>query len=257
MNKNSGNANQWSRQNRAEANYNDLKRHWKGHLLFWLISAAVLAGGIVLIVSGGGFNAPPGTGTPWKSVLGGVLTFLGGICLLSHSIVLLMVIPKGRAAAGDHEKRVETKPLEALQQGRLTQERYNRIRRKEIVALVIVVILAVVMLAYWRNPFSISLAACMVVGAAGALVLMGKGKGELIALAVIAGGIIGLILAGSSKVDTSKRYTYFVNGIKVGEGNGAFSNTLAGILGAVALFGGLILGVAYAITALCSLLTRP
>ena len=137
--------------------------------------------------------------------------------------------------------------------GTISQKRYDAMHKKEIIALVVSILLAVALPISWKNSISIFLAICLVAGAAGALVLHAQGKGGLRSLAIILGGIIGLVLAASTKMDTSKRYAYFVNGIKVGEGNGSASNFLTTLLGGLLLTAVLILGIAYLITIVCSI----
>ena len=217
----------------------------KGVILFIILSVILLAGGILLLIAGQ-------DGEVWKSVVGGILTFFGGIFLLS---MVTALIASGQKKPASMPR--QTDPLGALTKGQITQARYDAIRKKEIVALVVMIALAVAMLAVWFNLFSLLLAVSMTAGAAGALVLLQKGKSGLWALTLVISLIAGLVLALSSGTPaTGKRYTYFVNGIKVGEGDGSVSNFLGGILGGAVLCMALIMGIAYGITLLCSGLTR-
>ena len=100
------------------------------------------------------------------------------------------------------------------------------------------------------------LAVCLVLGAVGAKILAGSGKGALRSLAVAVGVLAGIVISSLSKPDSSRRYAYFVNGVKVGEGNGAVSNFLASWFGAALICAGLILGFAYLITILCTLAAK-
>jgi hypothetical protein len=145
--------------------------------------------------------------------------------------------------------------LKALSKGQLTQAQYAAIQKKEIIFLVIMALLAAVMLAFWHNSVSIMLALCMVLGAAGSLILLRRGKGSLITLVLAAGGIVGILAAASTKVDRSKRYAYFLNGIKIGEGDGSIGNTLSTLFGGVIFVGALALGSAYGITWVCLITT--
>ena len=192
------------------------KRKGHGLLIFTLICVVMLAGGIFLATRTKTVGAYPAPGETWRLVLGTMIASFGGFGFIGGMIIVL----KNRQRYGAAIPGL-TNPHEALMKGSISQERYNAIRKKEIVALVLVAALSAAMLIAWLNPFSIVLAACLVLGGIGALVLMGSGKGGLFTLAGIAGAIVGLLVAASSKVDTSKRYAYFVNGIKVGEGNGA------------------------------------
>ena len=227
------------------------KRRSHGLLIFTLVCVILLVGGIFLATRTRTERGYPVQGDTWKLVVGTMLASFGGFGFIGGMIIVLKHRQRyGAAIPG------LTDPHEALMKGQISQARYDAIRKKGIVALVIVTALSACMLALWLNTFSIVLAILMILGGIGALVLIGSGKGGLFALAGIAGIVAGVLVIASSNVDTSKRYAYFINGIKIGEGNGATSNTLGGLLGSVFLVGGLIVGVAYAITAICSLATR-
>ena len=96
----------------------------------------------------------------------------------------------------------------------------------------------------------------MILGAVGALLASGNGKGSLLRLGIGAGIVVGIISALSTKIDRSKQYEYFVNGVKVGEGNGAAGNILSSLLGGVLLGFLLIIGIAYLITIICTMVTK-
>ena len=118
------------------------------------------------------------------------------------------------------------------------------------------ILLAIVMLVFWFNGFSVILAGGMILGAVGAVLASDKGKGSLIGLGVGAGIVVGIISAVTTKIDKSKQYEYFVNGVKVGEGNGAAGNFIWNFLGGALLAFLLIYGIAYLITVICAMATK-
>lgn len=226
---------------------NDRKKKRRTLIVLFLVCVVMLAGGIFLATRTEMMGRSPAPGQSWKLVLGTMIASFAGFGLIG---VLIYATPPGAMKGMGN-------PPAALQSGQLTQRRRDAIRKKEIVALVLTVILAAAMLWAWLNPFSLALAACMVVGAAGALVLLSRGKQSLFALAFATGTAISLLIVLTSRPSTdNRRYAYFVNGVKVGEGNGKASGGLMSFVGAIFLFASLILGVAYLITALCAMFTR-
>ncbi len=220
------------------------KSFWMG---FTLICLMMLIFGIWLASRTGMHGASPARGQQWKLILGTAIAAFGGLGWIGGLVIHFHNHPP---AGGFFD------PNEALMTGEMSQERYDSIRRGETLALVLAVLGAAALLWFWRNPASIVLAVCLVFGAIGAKVLAGSGKGALRALAVIVGVLSGIVISSLSKPDVSRRYAYFVNGVKVGEGNGAASNFLASWFGAALLCAGLILGVAYLITILCTLAAK-
>ena len=219
----------------------------KGIVPFMIISALVLAGGIFLILSA----AKEDGQVVWKTIVGWILAFFGGILLLSMGAALVAAQPGKKEP---HPKL--TDPLGELRKGGISQARYDAIRRKETAALAGMVALAVALLAAWFNLFSLLLAISMAAGAAGALLLHSNGKNSLWLLSLFLGGVTGLAAALFSRPDNGKRYAYFINGFKVGEGNGGISGFLSAFLGCALLCAALTLAFAYMITMLCSVLTR-
>ena len=211
--------------------------------ILFIVCVIMLVGGIALASSIKTNGAYPVHGEEVKLALGTAIASFGGFGLIGFVIYGLR-----------HRKGgVITDPLDALMQGKISQKRYDTMQKKESISLILSILLAIALLISRKNSISIVLAISMVAGAVGALILHAQGKGGLRALAITLGAIIGLILAASTKTDTGKRYAYFINGIKVGEGNGAASNFLMTLLGGVLLVAVLILGVAYLITIVCSI----
>ncbi|MDI9506463.1 MAG: hypothetical protein GX246_07020 [Clostridiales bacterium] len=221
------------------------KQKRKAKVFFLIVFFALLAGGIALASMTRTVGAYPVREDEWKLTLGAILACCGGFGLIG---MLVFAVQRGVLAG--------TIPsLKALSKGQLTQAQYAAIQKKEIIFLVIMALLAAVMLAFWHNSVSIMLALCMVLGAAGSLILLRRGKGSLITLVLAAGGIVGILAAASTKVDRSKRYAYFLNGIKIGEGDGSIGNTLSTLFGGVIFVGALALGIAYGITWVCLITT--
>ena len=211
--------------------------------ILFILCIVMLVGGIMLASSIKTNGAYPVRGEEVKLAIGTAIASFGGFGLIGFLIYGMR-----------HRKGgVLTDPLDALMQGKISQERYDAMHKKEIIALILSILLAIALLISWKNSISIVLAICMVAGAAGALILHAQGKGGLRALAITLGAITGLIMAASTKMDTGKRYAYFVNGIKVGEGNGAASNFLMTLLGGLLMVAVMIIGVAYLITIVCSI----
>ena len=218
----------------------------KAVIILTAICVGLLAIGIPLAASTETIGNAVAPGNMWKLVLGVMLASFGGFGLIG----IIFVALRNRATKG------MLNPYNAYDMGDLSADRYHSIIKKEKIAAVIVSVLAIVMLVFWFNSFSVLLAGGMILGAVGAVMLADKGRGTLIGLGVSAGIVVGIISALTTKIDTSKQYAYFVNGVKVGEGNGAagsfFSNFLGGALFAFML----ILGIAYLITIICTMATK-
>ena len=186
--------------------------------ILFILCIVMLVGGIMLASSIKTNGAYPVRGGEVKLAIGTAIASFGGFGLIGFLIYGLR-----------HRKGgVLTDPLDALMQGKISQERYDAMHKKEIIALILSILLAIALLISWKNSISI-------------------------VLAITLGAITGLIMAASTKMDTGKRYAYFVNGIKVGEGNGAASNFLMTLLGGLLMVAVLIIGVAYLITIVCSI----
>lgn len=219
----------------------------KALIILISICVGLLVVGIPLAAStetvGSGGIAP---GNMWKLVLGTLLASFGGFGLIGISFVML----RKRASKNLLD------PYQAYHTGELSLTRYNRIRLKEKIAIAVMSVLAIAMLFAWFNTFSFIIAAGMILGAAGAVLISRSGKKSFLEFGAVAAIIVGIIAAFTSKIDTSKRYEYFVNGIKVGEGNGAAGNLFSGFLGCAILCFLFILGFAYLITIICTLTTK-
>ena len=218
----------------------------KAIIILCSICVVLLAVGIPLAASAETVGSNVVQGQMWKLVLGVMMASFGGFGLIGIAFVAL----RHRVTKDILD------PYTAYLRNRLSRERYDSIRKKEIVALIIMAVLAVAMLIAWFNPFSIILAAGMILGAVGALLASGNGKGSLMGLGIGAGIVVGIISALSTKIDRSKQYEYFVNGVKVGEGNGAAGNFLSSLLGGALLGFLLIIGIAYLITIICTMVTK-
>ena len=218
----------------------------KAIIILCSICVVLLAVGIPLAASAETVGSNVVQGQMWKLVLGVMMASFGGFGLIGIAFVVL----RHRVTKDILD------PYTAYSCHRLSRERYDSIRKKETVALIIMSVLAVAMLIAWFNPFSIILAAGMILGAVGALLASGNGKGSLLRLGIGAGIVVGIISALSTKIDRSKQYEYFVNGVKVGEGNGAAGNFLSSLLGGVLLGFFLIIGIAYLITIICTMVTK-
>ena len=191
--------------------------------ILFILCIVMLVGGIMLASSIKTNGAYPVRGEEVKLAIGTAIAAFGGFGLIGFLIYGLR-----------HRKGgVLTDPLDALMQGKISQERYDALHKKEIIALILSILLAIALLISRKNSISIVLAICMVAGAAGALILHAQGKGGLRALAITLGAITGLIM--------------------VGEGNGAASNFLMTLLGGLLMVAVLIIGVAYLITIVCSI----
>ena len=223
---------------------NSNKTFWTG---FTLVCVMMLVFGIWLVTRTEMRGAYPAKGESWKLILGTAIAAIGGFSWIGGLVIHFHNHPP---AGGFFD------PNEALMTGQMSQERYDSIRRGETIALVLAVLGAAALLWFWKNPASVVLAVCLVFGAIGAKLLAGSGKGAVRVLAVVVGVLAGIVISSLSKPDTSRRYAYFVNGVKVGEGNGAASNFLASWFGAALLCAGLILGIAYLITILCTLAAK-
>jgi hypothetical protein len=186
--------------------------------ILFILCIVMLVGGIMLASSIKTNGAYPVRGEEVKLAIGTAIASFGGVGLIGFLIYGLRHRKSG----------VLTDPLDALMQGKISQERYDAMHKKEIIALILSILLAIALLISWKNSISI-------------------------VLAITLGAITGLIMAASTKMDTGKRYAYFVNGIKVGEGNDAASNFLMTLLGGLLMVAVLIIGVAYLITIVCSI----
>ena len=142
------------------------KQKRKAKVFFLIVFFALLAGGIALASMTRTVGAYPVREDEWKLTLGAILACCGGFGLIG---MLVFAVQRGVLAG--------TIPsLKALSKGQLSQAQYAAIQKKEIIFLVIMALLAAVMLAFWHNSVSIMLAFCMVLGAAGALILLRRGR---------------------------------------------------------------------------------
>ena len=222
-----------------------------GIWLLLLVCALLLIGGILLIVYTPREDGRIVQSEYWKTILGGIMAFFGGTIMLSAGVALV--------AANDAKKAPGpglTDPLSALMNDLISEKCYNAIQKKVIAALIIMIVMAAFLLTSWFTPFSILLAVSMVAGAAGALMLLRKGKSSMWALSLAVGCITGLVVALFSPPDTERGYSFIINGFKVGEGDVGPTDFLGGLLISVLLCAALTLGVAYVIIILCSTLTR-
>lgn len=217
-------------------------------LILAAVCVLLLAGGIPMAAAGFGHGGNPDND---GLLIGGtVIATIGAFGL----IVLAWQALKRARESDPRLKYIE--PGRALEEGLITEERFNAIRKKEIAALAVTVPLALALTVFRFSTISAVFAACLILGAAGALKMMNGGRGSVLALSILFGVVLGLLTACTSGMDRGKRYSYYVNGVKVGEGSGAVGDFLSTLLGGALFVCALTMGYAYLITLICVLLTR-
>lgn len=213
------------------------------------VSVVILAAGIILFAgvrtNKQGVTYPKDRG---KETAGIVLMIIGSVCTFGGMIAFLVHTRKSQAGRGRNAQ--------------WTADQVRKIRKREIIATVIAAILAGGLLAAWFHPVSLALAVCLVTGAAGSLIRLYLGKDALTCVSAALGffttmALIFIFGRGLQKKPATERYTYYINGVKVGEGDNSSSNTTALWLGGILLCSFLIWIIAVAVHALCAGKEKP
>lgn len=208
-------------------------KHLPALLVAVLVAAAACVGSILFMLyksrNGQPLFSDPGFGE--------LAMFISGVVTL----VLLFFLVMGAYEAVSQKNRENgtSRLMEALESGSITQEERRSVVKRCVAALVINTVIAGTLVFCWPNLLSIPAALCPVLSSVGAILLTMKGKAVLKTYRIViwvAGFVMLLILIfvfPGSKSDDGKWYSYYVNGIKIGEGDGSTADFLTEFLGMI------------------------